>query len=278
MLILISPAKTLDFDTPAVVKTHSEPQFLEHSRELISVLRNQSPAEIASLMKISTQLADLNYARYGAFTEPFTPANAKQAVLAFRGDVYTGLEADSFSRRDFTFAQKHLRILSGLYGMLRPLDLIQPYRLEMGTRLATDRGRDLYAFWGDRLTATLAAELKGKRQPLLVNLASNEYFAAVDTEGLGARVVTPVFKDWSKGSYRFISFHAKKARGMMAGWIIRNRVTQADALPDFDVAGYRFHAEESQPDVPVFVRDEIVRDANVRDANVRDANFSTTES
>lgn len=254
MLILISPAKTLDFNTPPVLETHSEPQFLEHSRELVSVLRDKSPADLARLMSISSQLADLNYARYGAFSEPFTPANAKQAVLAFRGDVYTGLEADSFSRTDFNFAQKHLRILSGLYGVLRPLDLIQPYRLEMGTRLVTERGRDLYAFWGDRLTAALAAELKGRRQPLLVNLASNEYWRAVDPAGLGATVVTPKFKDWSKGSYRFISFHAKKARGMMAKWIIRNRVTRADALPDFDVAGYRFHAGESLPEAPVFIR------------------------
>ncbi|MCC5872377.1 MAG: peroxide stress protein YaaA [Gammaproteobacteria bacterium] len=254
MLILISPAKTLDFETPPVVGTHTEPQFLEHSRELIDVLRDQSPADIARLMKISNQLADLNYARFGAFSEPFTPANAKQAVLAFRGDVYTGLEADRFSRTDFNFAQKHLRILSGLYGLLRPLDLIQPYRLEMGTRLATDRGRDLYAFWGDRLTATLASELQGRRAPLVVNLASQEYWRAVDPAGLDARVVTPAFKDWSNGSYRFISFHAKKARGMMANWIIRNRVTKADALSAFDVAGYRFHAEESQPDAPVFVR------------------------
>lgn len=254
MLILISPAKTLDFATPPVVRNHSEPQFLPQSRELIAVLRDKSPADIASLMKISSKLADLNYARYGAFSEPFTPENAKQALLAFRGDVYSGLDADTFSRADFDFAQKHLRILSGLYGMLRPLDLIQPYRLEMGTRLATSRGRDLYAFWGDRLTRALAAELAGKRQPLLLNLASNEYFAAIDPEGLGARVITPAFKDWSRGSYRFVSFHAKKARGMMASWIIRNRITKADALPAFDVAGYRYHAEASEPDAPVFVR------------------------
>lgn len=254
MLILISPAKTLDFETPPVVKAHTEPQFLSQSRELIGILRHLSPEEIARLMKISSSLADLNYARFGAFTEPFTPQNAKQAVLAFRGDVYSGLQADSFSRADFNFAQKHLRILSGLYGVLRPLDLIQPYRLEMGTRLATDRGRDLYAFWGDRLTAALAAELETQRQPLLINLASNEYFAAVHPDGLDARIVTPTFKDWSKGSYRFISFHAKKARGMMASWIIRHRIVRAEALTGFDVAGYRFHAEESQPDAPVFVR------------------------
>lgn len=254
MLTLISPAKTLDFETPPVVATHTEPRFLPQSRELIEVLRDKSPADIARLMKISSKLADLNYERFGAFSEPFTPANAKQAVLAFRGDVYSGLDADGFGRADFTFAQKHLRILSGLYGLLRPLDLIQPYRLEMGTRLATDRGRDLYAFWGDRLTNSLASELAGARQPLLINLASNEYWRAIDPEALGARVVTPAFKDWSKGSYRFISFHAKKARGMMASWIVRNRVDKGDDLLDFDVAGYRYHAEESQPDAPVFVR------------------------
>ncbi|TVS16223.1 MAG: peroxide stress protein YaaA [Gammaproteobacteria bacterium] len=254
MLIVISPAKTLDFDTQARVRTHTQPRFLEHSRQLVELLRAQSPADLAGMMKISSTLADLNYRRFGEWSEPFTSDNAKQAILAFRGDVYAGLEADQWQRADHTFAQRHLRILSGLYGVLRPLDLIQPYRLEMGTRLATERGRDLYAFWGDRLTRALADELEGRRSPMLVNLASNEYWRAVDPTALGAQVITPTFKDWSRGSYRFVSFHAKKARGMMASWIIRERITTTDGLTDFAAAGYRFLETDSTPEAPVFVR------------------------
>lgn len=255
MLILISPAKTLDFETPPATADHTQPRFLEHSRELIGILRDQSPADLARLMKLSSKLADLNYARYGAWHEPFTADNARQAVLAFRGDVYSGLEADHWSGDDFARAQDRLRILSGLYGLLRPLDLIQPYRLEMGTRLANARGRDLYAFWGDRLTAALNAELAAQGGSVVVNLASNEYWKAVDPAALDARVIIPTFKDFSRGSYRFVSFHAKRARGMMASWIIRERIDTAADLERFGEGGYRFHEAESRPDAPVFVRD-----------------------
>lgn len=245
MLILISPAKTLDFDTPPVVSAHTEPRFLKDSRTLVKTLRERSPADLASLMHISDRLAELNHRRFAEWRTPFSPDNAKQAVLAFRGDVYTGLDADAWSRRDFAWAQDHLRILSGLYGVLRPLDLIQPYRLEMGTAMPNERGRDLYAFWRERITGALADELQAARSPLVVNLASNEYFGAVDTAALPGRLVTPVFRDLKNGRYRIISFFAKKARGRMADWIIRNRVKSPAKLRDFDVDGYRYDAAAS---------------------------------
>ncbi|HSG90763.1 MAG TPA: peroxide stress protein YaaA [Pseudomonadales bacterium] len=257
MLILISPAKTLDFDTPPVTEVRSEPRFLDDSRALVKTLRERSPADLASLMKISDTLAELNHRRFAEWQTPFTPANAKQAVLAFRGDVYTGLEADGWGKRDFAFAQDHLRILSGLYGVLRPLDLIQPYRLEMGTSLPNERGRDLYAYWRETITATLAEELAGQRSPVTVNLASNEYFGSVDPAGLPGRVVTPVFRDLKNGRYKIISFYAKKARGLMAAWIIRNRIKRATQLRDFDLAGYAYDADASAaegPDALVFHR------------------------
>lgn len=245
MLILISPAKTLDFDSAPVTDRHSEPRFLPDSRKLVKVMRERSPAELASLMRISDSLAELNHRRFAEWRTPFRPGNAKQAVLAFRGDVYTGLEADSWRPKDFEWAQAHLRILSGLYGVLRPLDLIQAYRLEMGTRVDNPRGGDLYAFWKQRVTASIAGELEALRTPLLVNLASNEYAAAVDTAALPGRVLTPVFEDSKNGRYKIISFFAKRARGAMASWIIRNRVRSAAKLKDFDVDGYAFDADAS---------------------------------
>lgn len=254
MLILLSPAKTLDFDTPIDVAQHSQPRFLDQSRRLITILRDLAPTDIAKLMKVSSKIADLNYQRFGNWQEPFTQDNARQAVLAFRGDVYTGLEADDFSAEDLAAAQQRLRILSGLYGLLRPLDLIQPYRLEMGTRLANPEGRDLYAFWGERLTAAVAAELAASSAPALLNLASNEYFAALRSEDLDVPVISPRFEDWSKGRYRFISFHAKKARGMLAGWVIRQRLDDPAQLHHFDVGGYRYCSESSTPLEPVFRR------------------------
>ena len=255
MMVLISPAKTLDFESKPVVQAHSQPRFLDDSAELIDVLREQSPADLSDLMKISSKLADLNYQRYGAWQPPFSLDNAKQALLAFRGDVYTGLAADDWARRDFTWAQDHLRILSGLYGVLRPLDLIQPYRLEMGTRLANPRGADLYAFWREKLTATLNAELADTRRPLVVNLASNEYWGAVDAGKLEASVVTPNFKEAKDGGYRFVSFFGKKARGLMAGWIVRERIKTAARLKDFAADGYCYNEAESTPERPVFTRD-----------------------
>lgn len=240
MLILISPAKTLDFETPPVTGTHSEPRFLSDSRTLVKRAREASPADLASLMGISDALAELNHRRFAEWKTPFRPSNAKQAVLAFRGDVYTGLDADHWRAKDFEWAQGHLRILSGLYGVLRPLDLIQPYRLEMGTKLSNPRGGDLYAFWRDRVTASLVEDLEAQKTPITVNLASNEYFGAVDAGALPGRLITPVFRDLKNDRYKIISFYAKKARGLMASWIIGQRVKSAAKLKDFDVAGYAF--------------------------------------
>lgn len=255
MLIVISPAKTLDFDTPPIIKKHTQPAFLDDAAELMGVLRDHSPDELSGLMGISPALAELNWLRNQEWSPPFSAANAKQALLAFRGDVYTGLDADSFSAEDFAFAQKHLRILSGLYGLLRPLDLMQPYRLEMGTALANPRGRNLYQFWGERITEALNRGLKKAHAPL-VNLASGEYFKAVHPKALVAEVITPIFKERRGREYKIISFSAKKARGLMSAWIIRNRVEEPAALRDFAVAGYRFDARLSAGNDWVFTRDQ----------------------
>ncbi|WP_163650350.1 peroxide stress protein YaaA [Modicisalibacter sp. 'Wilcox'] len=259
MLSVISPAKTLDFDTPPTTARYTQPDYLQHSQALIDILREYSPQQLAELMGISDKLAGLNAARYGEWQTPFTPDNAKPAAQAFQGDVYQGLDAASFSEADNDFAQAHLRILSGLYGLLRPLDLIQPYRLEMGTRLPNPAGKDLYAFWKARLTADLEAAVADSGTPVLVNLASNEYFKAIDTRRLAARVISPVFKDAKNGQYKIISFYAKKARGLMSAWLIRERIDDPEALKAFDVAGYRHAPELSRENAPVFVREEQAR-------------------
>ncbi|MBS9403004.1 peroxide stress protein YaaA [Halomonas sp. TRM85114] len=256
MLSVISPAKKLDFETPATQALHTQPDYLDRSRELIDILRGYSPQRLSELMGISDKLAGLNAARYAEWHTPFTPDNAKPAAQAFRGDVYVGLEAETFSDSENAFAQDHLRILSGLYGLLRPLDLIQPYRLEMGTRLETPAGQDLYAFWRETLTAELDKAVAASGSRVLVNLASNEYFKAIDAQALEARVITPVFKDEKNGKLKIISFYAKKARGLMAAWIIRQGVNDPEALKDFDVAGYRFNAALSDADTLVFTRAE----------------------
>lgn len=256
MLSVISPAKTLDFDTPATTPEFTHPDFLDSSQALIDILRDYSPQQISELMGVSDKLAGLNAARFGQWQTPFTPDNAKSAAQAFQGDVYTGLEAERFSDADNRFAQSHLRILSGLYGLLRPLDLIQPYRLEMGTRLANPAGKDLYAFWKPTLTQALDDTIAASGSKVLVNLASNEYFKAVDTKALDARIVTPVFKDEKNGSYKIISFYAKKARGLMSAWMIRERLDDVEGLKAFNVAGYGFDAEASQGDTLVFTRRE----------------------
>lgn len=256
MLAVLSPAKRLNFTTAASTARHSLPVFLKESKQLIGVLRGKSPADLARLMKLSTELADLTYGRYGEWQLPFTPDNAKQAALAFSGDVYLGLNAATLTERDWVWAQKHLRILSGLYGVLKPLDLIQPYRLEMGTRLKNPRGDDLYQFWGARLTRELNEAASAERQPVLVNLASQEYFDAVDTAAVEARIITPTFKDLKNGRYKFLSFYAKKARGLMARYIIDNRVSTLRALKAFDVAGYYFSESQSRGDNWVFLRDK----------------------
>ncbi|MCP8899735.1 peroxide stress protein YaaA [Gilvimarinus xylanilyticus] len=256
MLILISPAKTLDFDTAPVTDKYTQPDFLKDSDALIKELRELSPADISGLMKISDKLGVLNFDRYQAFKTPFSPANAKQAALAFQGDVYTGLAAETFKARDFDFAQKHLRILSGLYGLLRPLDLIQPYRLEMGTKFKNQRGDNLYQFWGDSLTTAINEQLAATKGKVLVNLASNEYYKAVKPKQVDAEIITPLFKDWKNGQYKIISFYAKKARGLMSAYIIKNRITSAEDLKGFDVDGYGFAPELSKEREWVFTRKE----------------------
>lgn len=256
MLSVISPAKTLDFETPSTTHDVSQPDFLTDSQTLIDILRDYSPQQISDLMGVSDKLAGLNAARFAEWQPPFSLENAKPAAQAFQGDVYTGLEADTFSDAENRYAQQHLRILSGLYGLLRPLDLIQPYRLEMGTKLPNPAGKDLYAYWKPTLTSALDAAIADSGSKVLVNLASNEYFKAVDAGKLDARVITPVFKDEKNGTFKIISFYAKKARGLMSAWIIRQQVNDPEALKDFDVAGYRFDAAASQGDTFVFTRRE----------------------
>ena len=256
MLSVISPAKKLDFETPATTARHTQPDFLEQSQELIEILRDYSPQRLSELMGISDKLAALNAARYAEWHTPFTAQNAKPAIQAFQGDVYVGLEADTFTDDENAFAQQHLRILSGLYGLLRPLDLIQPYRLEMGTRLENPAGKDLYAFWKETLTAELDRAVAASGSPVLINLASNEYFKAIDARRLEARVITPVFKDEKNGKLKIISFYAKKARGLMTAWMIRERLDDPEGLKEFDVAGYRFNAAMSEGDTLVFTRPE----------------------
>jgi len=256
MLMVISPAKTLDFESPLPDFTATQPDFLKESSRLVKSLRGLSVQDVAGLMGLSDKLAALNVARYEDWQLPFTPDNARAALYAFKGDVYLGLAVEQLSACDIDYAQGHLRILSGLYGLLRPLDLIQPYRLEMGTSLATSRGRDLYAFWGERITRAIKEAMAGQGDQVLINLASQEYFGAVQPRRLAARVVSPRFLDQKNGEYKIISFYAKKARGLMASWIIRNRINTVADLNAFDVDGYAYQAALSQDDVPVFTRSE----------------------
>ncbi|MDX2422898.1 MAG: peroxide stress protein YaaA [Amphritea sp.] len=257
MLLVISPAKNLDYETPATTERYTQPQHLDQSEQLIEQLRQYSVQDIAELMKLSDKLSALNVARYESWSEPFTPDNAKQAVLAFNGDVYSGLNAADFNDEDLTFTQQHLRILSGLYGVLKPLDLMQPYRLEMGTKLTNPRGKDLYAFWGNIVTDDLNQVLAEGDEPVLVNLASTEYFKSVKPKALNGRIITPVFKDWKNGQYKIISFYAKKARGLMCRYAIKNRVSDAEQLKQFDLAGYQYDEEQSKADTWVFTRKEM---------------------
>ncbi|MGB0938331.1 MAG: peroxide stress protein YaaA [Colwellia sp.] len=254
MLLVVSPAKKLDFETPLATNEYSQPTLLEHSQELIERCVQLSPDQIASLMKLSDKLAGLNAARFGEWSQPFTTSNARQAVLAFNGDVYTGLDATSFSEEDFNFAQQHFRILSGLYGLLKPLDLIQAYRLEMGTRLDNNRGTNLYQFWGDIITNELNKALTEQNSDVLLNLASTEYFKSVKKKNLNADIITPQFKDWKNGQYKMISFFAKKARGLMARYVIQNQITDIEKAKDFDLAGYAFNPEFSKGNDWVFTR------------------------
>jgi cytoplasmic iron level regulating protein YaaA (DUF328/UPF0246 family) len=254
MLILLSPAKSLDYKTPPHVATYTQPALLDRSAALIRQLRALSPADIANLMSLSDQLALLNFNRYADWNLPFTPENAKQAVLAFDGDVYDGLAAKTLSAADLYFAQQHVRILSGLYGILRPLDLMQPYRLEMGTKLANAGGKDLYAFWGETLLAAINAELDAMPRPVAVNLASEEYFKAAVGRKLRGEVIQPVFEDWSNGRYRIVSFFAKRARGLMTRYAVMNRLDEPEGLKKFDADGYAFATEASDDRAWVFRR------------------------
>lgn len=255
MLTVISPAKTLDFDTPPTTRKATQPQFLDRAAQLVDDARQLSPDDIRALMGVSENIAELNHARFMNWAEPFSLDNAKQSVLAFKGDVYTGLEAQTLSSAQLGFAQKHLCILSGLYGLLRPLDLMQAYRLEMGLKFANSGGNNLYEFWGSDITAALQKQLKKSGSKVLVNLASNEYFKAARARELDADIVTPVFKDLKGDKYKVISFFAKKARGQMARFIIENELNEPDGMKKFRADGYRYNKAESTARELVFTRD-----------------------
>ncbi|MGY0218405.1 peroxide stress protein YaaA [Endozoicomonadaceae bacterium StTr2] len=254
MLAVISPAKTLDYETAPVIAKSTQPRLLDESELLIEEARKLAPADISSLMKISDKLGQLNAARFEAWSRPFNKDNAKQAVLAFKGDVYTGLDAETLGADEFAFAQQHLRILSGLYGLLRPLDLMQAYRLEMGTKMGNTRGKDLYAFWGSIITDLVNKDLKASGSDTLINLASNEYFKAVKAKDIKGEIITPVFKDWKNDQYKIISFYAKKARGMMCRYMIDNQITDPEGLKEFDTDGYQYNEAMSSDKEWVFVR------------------------
>lgn len=254
MLVVVSPAKALNFEEPDPGIAWTKPLMMAQTRELMKTTRTLSAVDLAGLMGLSEKLADLNRDRYRAFRLEHTPENAKQAVLAFAGDTYRGLDATSLSPEDLDHAQTHLRIISGLYGVLRPLDLIQPYRLEMGTRLTTPRGHSLYDFWGDRIARALNRDLKQLDSRVVLNAASKEYFSAIPSDRLKASVVTPVFKEMRNGVARTLGFTAKVSRGMMARYVIRNRIDSVEDLKSFDADGYRFDPDSSSPSTFVFIR------------------------
>ncbi|WP_127803431.1 peroxide stress protein YaaA [Hydrogenophaga sp. NH-16] len=256
MLFVISPAKALDYETPAHIKTFTQPLFVEQASELIAVLREKSPQQVAELMDLSDQLAGLNAARYQAWSPKFTAKNSKQAVLAFDGDVYGGLDARTLNEDELDWLQQHLCILSGLYGVLRPLDRMQPYRLEMGTRLKTDKGTNLYRFWGSQIAEYLNSRARADKSPVLVNLASEEYFKAVDLKALQPRVVNCVFEEKKGANYKIVSFFAKRARGLMVRYALQHRASTPEQLKGFDLEGYRFAPAASEPDRFVFRRDQ----------------------
>lgn len=256
MMSVISPAKTLDFETPSITSRYSDCRFLNDAADLVDVLRQYSVTDLQALMSLSPKLAELNVERFSQWRLPLPEEQSKQALLAFKGDVYTGLDALSLSEAGLDKAQDQLRILSGLYGLLQPLDRILPYRLEMGTRLPTERGKNLYHWWGDRLTEQLNADLREKGARTLVNLASNEYFKAVNPKKLSVPVVVPEFRDWKNGRYKMISFFAKKARGRMVRFMIDNDIRDLEDLKAFDRDGYRFDPANSTETCWQFIRDE----------------------
>ncbi len=256
MLIVLSPAKSLDYKTSALVKTATLPEFVTESAKLIANLKKLPPQEISDLMGLSDQLAVLNVGRYRDWSKKFTAENSKPAIYAFNGDVYDGFDAGSLDAKSIAFAQDHIRILSGLYGALRPLDLMQPYRLEMGTSLNNVRGKDLYAFWGDRVTNSLRAVLDGQKKPVLLNLASEEYFKVLQAKDLDCPVISPVFQDAKDSKYKIISFYAKRARGLMARYVVENRISDPAELQGFNLDGYRYYAADSTLKKPIFRRPE----------------------
>ncbi len=256
MLIVISPAKKLDYQSNSPQQAYTEPAYLEKSANLIKVMKNKTPAEIQSLMGISENLANLNHSRYLNWNKKNTKRNSKPAIYAFMGDVYTGLDAKSLTNHQIRFAQDHLRILSGLYGVLKPLDLIQPHRLEMGTKIKTESGETLYDFWGHAPTSELNQQAKVLKTKHIVNLASNEYFKVINKTALTLEVLTPVFKDKKQDTYKVISFYAKKARGMMAKYIIENEITDPRGIKEFSLAGYKYRSKLSAKNEYVFTREQ----------------------
>ncbi|MBW8325643.1 MAG: peroxide stress protein YaaA [Prolixibacteraceae bacterium] len=254
MLIVVSPAKSLYDHCPVQFEPFSQVDFLPEAEKVVSVLKKKKPAQLAGLMGISPKLAELNYQRFQAWSPPFTPENSWQAVLMFNGDVYQGLKAETFTASEFETAQQQLRILSGVYGLLKPLDLIQPYRLEMGTNVSVARKKNLYEFWKTRITAKLNQEFSETGKKVLVNLASNEYFGAIDTKKLKARIITPAFKEHKNGQYQMVSFFAKRARGLMSRFIVQNQISNPEEMKAFDIEGYYFNNELSNGDSWVFTR------------------------
>ena len=256
MLALISPAKTLDYESTLPTDHYTLPRLLDQSQQLIDVASQLSATEIAQLMSVSEKIAQLNVARFHDWQADFNFSNARQAIFAFKGDVYTGLDAYALADQEIEFAQQHLRMLSGLYGLLRPLDLMMPYRLEMGTKLANPIGANLYAFWGDTITNLINADLAETKSEVLVNIASDEYYKSVNEKKINAEIIKPVFLDQKNGKYKVISFYAKKARGLMARYIIENKLEYAEDLKSFNTDGYYFDAESSLKGELVFKRDE----------------------
>lgn len=254
MILVISPAKTLHARSPLQFEQYSQPVFMEEAQKIVSVLKKKKPQELAQLMDISPKLAELNAHRYQLWQPPFTLENAWQAILMFNGDVYQEMKASTFSPEQFEYAQQNLRILSGVYGLLKPLDLIQPYRLEMGIPIAIGQKKDLYDFWKTKITKQLKDQLEQPGEQTLINLASNEYFSAIDTKKLKARIITPSFKESRNGQYQMISIFAKKARGMMCRFIIENQITDPEEIKAFDTAGYYYNNSLSKENDWVFTR------------------------
>lgn len=254
MIIVISPAKSLYDHSPVQFDKFTQAEFLPEAEKIVSVMKKKKPVQLTKMMDISSKLAELNFQRFQNWSLPFTPENSWQAVLMFSGDVYQGLKAETFTAAEFETAQQNLRILSGVYGLLKPLDLIQPYRLEMGTNIAIARKKNLYEFWKTKITTKLYEEMAESNQKILINLASNEYFSAIDTKKLKARIITPAFKEFKDGQYRMVSFFAKKARGLMSRFIIQNQISDPEEIKAFDLEGYYFNNQLSKADNWIFTR------------------------